>query len=449
MKIVIIGSGEIGFHLSKLLSVEQHDVTVLDHDEKALEILNEACDVLTVKGEATSIEVLLAAGVDKADLIVAATDVDEINMVASLISKRLGAARVIARVRNDELCRPESPLTPSDMGIDVLIHPEHHVALEIVRLIKRASASELVGIADDRLQLIGNRLDSDSPLIKMTLEEFAHNYSSLPFRVVAIIRNGRTLIPFGNNKFNNNDQIFILAEPQNVSRVIAATGRIEKKINSIMIAGCTALGSRITKNLSVENSGWRIKLIESDIERARNCATLFKNVLVIHGDPTDIDLLVSEGVQDTDAFVSVTSDEESNIISCLMAKHLGVKKSIALVSKAEYIPLSQSIGLDSAVNKKLSVTNEIHRQIRQGRVVSNYSPYGSNAEIVELVVADKSKAAGKKISELTLPKTTIIGAVIHGDSVEIATGTTIINAGGHVILFCHPDDLNRVTSYFS
>lgn len=432
-----------------MLSEEQHDVTVLDHEVETLQKVNEYCDVLTVEGEGTSIKDLLAAGADQADLIVAATAVDEINMVIAMITKRLGNPRVIARIRNDELYGPDSPLTPSDMGIDVLIHPEEHVAQEIVRLIKRAAASELVSLADDRLQLIGLRVNETSPLVDQTLEEYAHSFHEVPFRVVAILRRGRTIIPDGTTHFKTNDNIFILARTEDVPKVISSTRFEDKPIKRIMIAGGSTTGKRVTKLLSQENLDWRIKLIEPEYDKSLKLAERFKNVLVLHGEPTDPDLLASEGIMDTDAFISVTPDEESNIISCLMAKHLGVSKTVALVSKAEYIPMSQTIGLDAAVNKKLSVTNEIHRQIREGRVISNYSPYGTDAEIVELQVSEKSKAVGKYVENLKLPDRTIIGAIIQEDGAVIATGRTLINSGDHVIIFCYPGALDSVTNYFA
>lgn len=449
MKIVIIGSGEIGFHLSKLLSEEQHDVIVLDHDSETLRKLNEHCDVLTVEGEATSIKDLLSAGVDTADMIVAATDIDEINIVVAMLTKRLGARRVIARIRNDELNHPDSPLSPSDMGIDVLIHPEQHVAGEIVRLIKRAAASELVSLADDRFQLICIRLDAASPLIGISMEEYANTFRKVSFRVAAILRGGRTIIPDGHSILKNNDHIFIFARTGDVTQIIASTGRKEKKINRIMIAGGSSTGARVTELLSRENVDWRIKLIEPDYERSLKLAQKFRNVLVLHGEPTDPDLLASEGIIDTDAFIAVTLDEESNIISCLMAKHLGVNKTVALVSKAEYIPMSQTIGLDSAVNKKLSVTNEIHRQIRKERVISNYSPYGINAEIMELRVSMQSKAIDKPVEKLNLPQGTIIGGIIHRNNAVIATGKTLVRAKDHIVVFCRPDVADRVASFFS
>ncbi|MGM0739654.1 MAG: Trk system potassium transporter TrkA [Bacteroidota bacterium] len=449
MKIIIIGSGEIGFHLSKLLSDEEHDVTVLDHDTAALRKLNENCDVLTVEGKATSMRALLAAGADQAHMIVAATSVDEVNMVVSMITKRLGAKRVIARIRNDELFNHGSPLKPSDIGIDVLIHPEQHVAAEIVRLIKRAAASDLVSIADDRLQLIGIRLDATSPLLGTTLEQYASHAVDVDFRVVAILRRGRTIIPEGSDSFRENDHIFIMAVKEDVPAVIASTGRKESRIKKIMIAGGTSIGTRVTEMLSRDKGDWRIKLIEPNSEKSLNLAGRLHNALILNGDPTDPDLLVSEGIADTDAFIAVTPDEESNIISCLMAKHLRVSKTVALVSKAEYIPMSQTIGLDAAVNKKLSVTNEIHRQIRQGQVISTYAPYGSEAEIMELRVSEKSRAAGKRIEELKLPKRSIIGGIVQNGNAVVATGQTLIKSGDHIVMFCFPEVLAEVTRYFT
>jgi len=281
------------------------------------------------------------------------------------------------------------------------------------------------------------------------MEQYAASVTDILFRVVAILRGGRTIIPDGSTTFQNNDQIFILARNQDVSRVISTTGRQETKIKRIMIAGGSSIGTRVTDILSRERADWRIKLIEPDPEISLKLAGRFRHVLVLNGDPTDPDLLVSEGIMDTDAFISVTLDEESNIISCLMAKHLGVRKTVALVSKAEYIPMSHAIGLDAAVNKKLSVTNEIHRQIRQGRVLSNYSPYGSNAEIVELRVSKKSRAVGKKVEQLKLPEQTLIGGLVHDNEALIATGKTRICADDHIIIFCNPDSLDMVTNYFS
>ncbi|MEX0686188.1 MAG: Trk system potassium transporter TrkA [Balneolales bacterium] len=448
MKIVIIGAGEIGYHLSALLSEEKQDVTVLDRNSEALNSVAQTCDVLTVVGNAASAQDLLAAGVSDADLVIAATSLDEVNMIASMMSKRLGAKKIIARIRSNEFTDPHSPLKPEDLGIDVMIHPEESVAQEIVQLVKRAAASDVLTLADGKMQLIGLKLEKDSPLVDKTLAMYDKEHPDIVFRVVAIYRGGRTIIPDGTDRLKGNDHVFILAATHAIRDIIKSTGRVERSINRIMIAGGTLVGAHVARLLDKENETWSIKLIEPDEGRSMELATELRNVLVLHGEATDPNLLATEGVMDTDAFISVTDDEESNIISCLMAKHLGVLKTVAMVSKAEYIPLSQTIGLDSAVNKKLSASNEIHRQIRQGKVLAVSSLHGIKAELLELEVSTRSKVINKPIQKIKFPKGCIVGGILRNGEVEVATGKTVITEHDRVIIFCLPQSIEAVTSYF-
>ncbi|MEX2396556.1 MAG: Trk system potassium transporter TrkA [Balneolales bacterium] len=448
MKIVIIGAGEIGRHLSRLLSEEKQDVIVLDRDGEALAEVAASCDVLAREGNAASARDLLAAGVKDADLVIAATSLDEVNMIASMMSKRLGANKVIARIRSDEFTNPDTPLNPEDMGIDVMIHPEQSVAQEIVQLIKRSSASDVLNLADGKMQLVGLRLEKNSPLVGMTLMEYDRGFPNLVFRIVAIYRGGRTIIPDGSDRLLGNDNIFVIARTDTIPDIVKSTGKVEQPITRIMIAGGTKVGSHVARILNKENGRWNIKLIEPSEKGANQLAAELKNILVLHGEATDPDLLAIEGVQDTDAFISVTDDEESNIISCLMAKHLGVRKTVAMVSKPQYIPLSQTIGLDAAVNKKLSASNEIHRHIRQGKVLAVSSLQGIKAELLELEVGSRSKAVGKLIHKIRFPEGCIVGGIIHNGSVEIATGQTIIRKNDRIIVFCLPQSVEAITSYF-
>ncbi|HLR24868.1 MAG TPA: Trk system potassium transporter TrkA, partial [Fodinibius sp.] len=347
MKIIIVGAGEIGYDLASILSQEKHDVIVLDRDKSALDRVTESLDVLCIEGNASSAKDLADAGVKDADIFIAVTSIDEVNMIASMMSKRLGADMVIARVRSNELSRHNAPLKPIDLGIDVLIHPEQSAALEIVRLIKRASASDLIHLADGRMQMIGLRIDNDSPLVGKSLIEYAEEFPDITFRVVAISRNGMTIIPSGSVRIQAYDQIFLIAKTDTIPKVIETTGKPDREINRIMIAGGSPIGAIIARILTKEEKKWNIKLIEPDRDIAEELAKELDEVLVLNGNPTDPDLLATEGITETDAFISVTEDEESNIISCLMAKHLEVRKTVALVSKSDYIPLSKTIGLDA------------------------------------------------------------------------------------------------------
>ena len=450
MKIVIIGAGEIGYDLARTLSVEKHDVTVLDREKSALSKVSESLDVLVIDGNATSVKDLAKTGVSEADILICVTSIDEVNIMSGMIGKRLGAKTVIARVRSNELTDPNSPLSPSDLGIDVMIHPEWSAAQEIVQLLLRSSASDIVNLADNKMQLVGIRLEKNSPLLKKSLNEYAFVYPEYKFRVVAIVRRGRTIIPDGAVRMQEFDQIFLLAKTEDIKDIIKTTGKKETTLNRVMIAGGTPLGAMIAKLLCGDNSKkWSVKLIEPDYDTAEELAIQYKSAMILNGNPTDPDLLVTEGITDMDAFIAVTDDEESNIISCLMAKHLEVKKTVALVSKPDFIPLAQTIGLDAVINKKAAASSEIHRYVRHGHVISVTELRGINAEVIELRAAEKSKITKKPVFKLKIPSGCIIGGVFHNGSVEVATGRTQIQAGDRVIVFCRPESIDDVTKLFN
>jgi len=448
LKILIAGAGEVGFELSKILSEEQHDVTVLDQRQGCLQRVIENLDVLTVQGNATSPHALVEAGAKQADMMVAVTSVDEVNIIASMMAKRLGVKRVIARVRNDELSRKDAPISPSELGIDVLIHPEESAANEIFQLVKRASASDVVSLAENRLQLIGLRVESKSEIANKTLVEVASLLENIDFRVVAISRRGSTIIPRGRNRLIPLDHIFLITRTEHVKKLVMLTGHDDIKLRKVMIAGGSEVGRLLAKKLSTDQKRWQVKLIEPDKELARSIAGAQKEILVLNGDPTDPNLLVIEGVQEMDAFISVTEDEESNIISCLMAKHLEVQKTVALVSKSQYVPLSQTIGIDAIVNVKASASDEIHRQIRQGMMLTVKALTGIKAEVIEVIAGKNCQILNAPIHSLKIPDGIVIGGIVSGDNVEVATGSSVIRKDDRVIIFALPKAIKEVEKIF-
>lgn len=448
MKILIAGAGEVGFELSKVLSEEHHDVTVLDERQSCLQRVIENLDVLTVEGNATSPHALVEAGARQADLMVAVTSVDEVNIIASMMAKRLGVKSVIARVRNQELSRPDAPITPSELGIDVLIHPEESAANEIHQLVKRASASDVVFLADKKLQMIGLRVEAGSEVMNKTLAEFAELYNNLSFRVIAISRRGTTIIPRGNNRMMTLDHIFIITKTEHIQQLVSATGHQNVTLRKVMIAGGSEVGRLLAKKLSADKQKWEIKLIEPNKEVATEIANINRDILVLNGNPTDPNLLVVEGIQEMDAFISVTEDEESNIISCLMAKHLEVKKTVALVSKSQYVPLSQTIGIDAIVNVKASASDEIHRQIRQGMLLTVKALTGIKAEIIEVEAGKNCAILDKPIHSLKIPDGIVIGGILRNGLAEVATGKSIIRKGDRVIILALPQSIKKVEEMF-
>lgn len=448
MKVVVVGAGEVGFDVARLLEMGQHDVVVIDVNADALQHVQERLDVMTIQGNGTSATVLSQAGIREADLLIAVTTIDEVNIIACMMADRLGVGTTVARIRSEELKGEETVLSARDLGIDVVIHPEESAAAEVARLIRRASATDMLTFADGRLHLVGIRLDADAPVIGMSMQELAARAPHIRFRIMAVVRGIRTILPRGREVLRKNDQVFVLSLPKYLPPIIRMMGKSERRLEEIMILGGTKVGAKVALLLS-GIKGLRVKLIEPDRERAERLAEALPHCLVIHGSATDIDLLVTEGLSDMDAFVAVTEDEESNLVTCLLAKHLGVKKTVALLSKAAYIPISQSIGLDAAVSVKLAVSREIMRFLRGKHVLSVATVHGMDAEILEMEADAHSPITRAPLKDLTLPRGILIGAVTSGSHLEIATGDTKIEPKEQAIVFVLPDMIDEVEKLFS
>ncbi len=434
MQAIVIGAGEVGFDVARLLAMEQHDVTVVDIDADTLDAVRNRLDVMTVQGSGTSEEILQQCGVKQADILIAVTTVDEVNLISCMLANRLGVKNTVARVRSDVITSSQSVIQAMDFGIDILIHPEESTAEEVTRLIQRANATDMLTFANGRLNLVGMRLDNQSPAIGMALKDLTGLLPDIPFRVVGISRGMRTVLPRGDTRFQKNDQVFVLARPKHMPHISRKLGKSERKIQRVMILGGSRIGALIAHHLNAMKFK-NIKLVEPDRERAEAVARELSNVLVIHADAADIDLLVTEGLSEMDAFVAVTDDEESNLVACLMAKHLGVKKTVALLSKGAYVPISHAIGLDAAVSKKLAISREILHFLRGKHVLSVATVHGLDAEILEIEARPRSHITRKSLAELNLPVEMIIGAVMRGKDVFVALGDFKIQPGDRVIVF--------------
>lgn len=447
MRVIIVGSGEVGFDVARILSMEQHDVVIIDIDQDALSQARERLDVLTLHGNGTSAAVLEEAGIKNADLMIAVAAVDEVNIISCMMASRFGVKTTVARVRSGELAQSGGILDASDFGIDLIIHPEESASAEVVRLIRRASATDVLNFAGGRLTLVGMRIDKDSPVVGKSLKELSYEYGSTVFLVAAISRGIRTILPVGSEVIRANDQLFILAHPKEISPIIKMVGKHEGKLQQIMILGGNEIGARIASTLASEKNK-RVKLVEPRREVAEKLAEDLGNVLVLHGQGTDIDLLAMEGLGEMDAFVAVTDDEESNLVTCLLAKHLGVHKTVALLSKGAYIPISQTIGLDAAVSAKLAVSREILRYLRGKHVLSVATIHGLDTEILEIEAQPRSKVTKGPLSELKLPRGLIIGAVITQKKTTIATGSTEVAPGNRVLVFVMPRLVDEAQQWF-
>lgn len=461
MRAIVVGAGDVGYDVARLLSLQRHDVTVVDTRPARVAQVREALDVMAITGSGTSAAVLREARVETADLVVAVTDIDEVNVIAAMLAERIGrpggATTTIARVRSDEFTGTGAVLTLGDFGIDHVIHPEQTTANEILALLRRAAATDVLPFCDGAVELVGLRLERGAPLSGTTLQELDAR-SALPFRVMGIVRGMRSLVPSGAEKVVGGDQVFVLAPSGRVAEVARLFGKADARLRRAIVLGGSAVGARVAAGLLARtrrDGGMDVTLVEADRARAEALAETLEGALVLHGDPSDLDLLAREGLAEADAVVAVTPDEESNLVACLMAKHLGVRKTVALLSKSAYIPISQSIGLDAAVSQKLAVSREVLRFVRGAHVRSVATVQGLDAEIVELVADAGAPITRARLAAQKLPRGLLVGAVVRphpdgrGAEVEVATGATLIAAGERAVVFATPERVAAVEPLFT
>lgn len=445
MRIVIAGMGDVGYHLARQLSNEAHDIIAIDNNSDRLSYTESMSDILAITGSSTSIKILQDAKVEKADLVVAVTSSEEVNIATCILAKKLGAKKTVARIGNAEYLEPNIDISFTELGIDFMIYPEELAAVEVVNLILRTAATDVLEFENGQLSVVGLRLDKSAPVLHKTMIETAKEYQISDFRIVAIYRNFKTIIPAGNDRFLPNDQIFVITRPDGMETILKLSGKENIKFDNIMILGGGKIGKRVAKLLE---DTMRVKLIESNEDKSFELADYLTKTLVIKGDGRDIDLLAQEGIVDMDAFIALTNDAETNIITSLMAKHLGVTKTIALVDKADYIPLTQTIGLDSLINKKLIAANNISRFIRKGEIVAIASLEGIDAEVLEFIAQPNSLITKKKIKDLNFPRGAIIGGVVRDGSSFITIGDSQIRDNDKVVVFSLPSAIKKVEKFF-
>lgn len=445
MKIVIAGAGDVGTHLARLLSYEKKEITIIDLSAERLQKIANQIDVAVVRGSATSYRVLKDAGTQEADLFIAVTESEEVNLATTIIAKKLGAKRTIARIANEEFMRDRQTLDLKDIGIDELISPESLAAREVKRLMRIAAVTDSFEFDQGLLSLIGITIDHQSTLVDQPLAETAKLNPRNSFIIVAILRGSRTIIPNGSTVLQVNDHVYFIAQPNGIDLVLDLTGKKDIEINNMMILGGGKAGYHTARKLSQD---YKVKLIERNKDKCFNLADNLPDTLVINGDGRNVELLEEEGLADMDAFVALTGDSETNIISCLVAKDRGVKKTVALVENADYIQLSQNIGVDTMINKKLIAANFIFRYIREGDVISIAGIHGVEAEILEYEVNDNCKIANRRLRNLEFPKEAVIGGVIRNQKGYIALGNFEFENNDRVVVLSKPEALNDVEAFF-
>lgn len=446
MRIVIAGAGEVGTHLAKLLANENHEIVLIDPEEAYLKPIDSSLDLLTYEGSATSIRLLQDILRKKTDLFIAVTHYEDTNITAAILAKRFGAIKTIARIDNLDYLEHSTVDFFNSVGVDSLIYPELIAAREVLGLLHETGTSEFMEFSGGKLALFVQRLDENAPILNKTLREIAITHRTEKYRAVAIKRNEVTIIPRGNEQFMLGDMVFVISTREGIDEMMKTSGRKNFEANSIMILG----GSRIGKHVALYmQKTAQVKLIDADIRKCEELAEILDNTMIINGDGRNVELLEQEGITGTDAFVAVTGNSETNILSCLLAKKMGVKRTIAEVENMEYINLAENTGIDTIINKKISAASRIFRHTTNPNVTQVKYMTGTDAEVLEFVVPPRARITKGTLRSIDFPKDAIVGGGTRDGEPFIATGDTIIRANDKVVVFTLPSAFEKVSKYFT
>ncbi len=446
MKIIIAGDGEVGHYLAQALSKGDHLITMLTRDEDLLQSIEAHEDVLAVEGDSTSISVLKSANIKKTDLLISVLHDEKINIITALLGKKLGAKKVVARVNNMEYLSNQNQAMFYDMGIDALVCPEDIAAKEVIDLLKQTAATEIFDFSEGKLSLFMIKLDENATVVNKTLNEIANEYPDLHFRAVALHRDGETIIPKGDDIFRAKDMSYVITKPEGLDALLKLGGKKKIDIRNVMIIGGGRVGRTVARILEHKMN---IKILEKDKNKAFQLTNLLDTALVINGDARNIQTLEDEDIVGMDAFVALTNNSETNILSCLHARKFGVKRTIALVENIDYIDLAQNVGIDTIVCKKLSTASNIIRYTIAAEVTSIKCLSGINAEVLEFVAKPHSPVTKKPIRDLNFPKGAIIGGIVRGKDSYIAVGDFLIRENDKVVVFSLPQAIHKAGDFFN
>lgn len=445
MKIIIAGAGEVGFHLAKMLTNEAQDLYIIDQNIERLQYVQNHIDVIGIKGDATSLGVLKEAKISSCDLLIAATSIEEINMLICMIGKKLGAKKTIARLTNYETSLNELETFFKEMGVDTIISPVELASKEIQRLVNQSLFTDDYEFENGKLSVFGIAIGNNSQLINKSIVDTSYLNPNQSFKPLVFLRQGKTLMVQADSVLKENDIVYFIATPDGIKEVTNICGQDCYEIKNIMILGASRIAVLTAELLEKK---YNVTLIEENKIRAEEVAEKLKKTLVINADGRDVSILEEENLDDMDAFIALTGNSETNIITSLVAKSHGVRKTIARVENMDYINLSQNIGIDTLINKKIIAANEIIKYIRKGEVQAIANLHGVDAEIIEFKVKANTKITSKPLRELKLPKSVNVAGIIRNNKGFIPFGDFQIQEGDKAVVFVQNKDIEDIEEFF-
>ena len=437
MKIIILGAGQVGTSTAEILAKEDNDITLIDNVASQVEGLQDRLDIRTIVGSASHPSVLEQAGGPDADLILAVTDKDEVNMAACQVAYTLfRTPKKIARIRSVEYLTHTEIFSDESIPVDVIISPEQLITQHVLHLIEYPGALQVVDFAGGKIQLVGLKAYHGGPLVGRELRTIREDLPTVEARVAAIYRHDRPIIPEGNTIIEPNDEVFIVAAAPHIPIVMSEFCAVEAPGQNIMLVGAGKIGLQLARSL--EQNNYQVKLVEHGAERARQVAEQLDATIVLRGDAADEDLMLQENIDATDVFCSLTNDDEANILSAMLAKRLGAHRAMALINRSAYVDLIESSVLDVAISPSLITVGSLLTHVRRGDTIAVHSLRRGAAEAIETIAhgdATSSSVVGRRIEEIALPSGTRVGALLRNQEVIIPHHDTVIEAEDHVILF--------------
>lgn len=443
MRVIIVGAGEVGFNTALMLSREEHDVVLIEQDETLVERATEQLDALTIQGNGASPRLLAEAGVKKSDLLIATTNSDEVNIIACLAAKAQGVPRTVARLHNPDYYDPREPIERDMFKIDFVIHTEQMAAEEIREALLVPGATNVETFAEDRIEVAEVILNAGSPIVGLPVRDIELPEQSL---IVGIVRNGEALVPRGDTVLGARDHVFLIGEQRHIGRIVGAVTTDTATVREVMIFGGGRIGLRLA--LALEQVGISVKVIERDEARARYVASQLNKGLVLHEDGTSQDLLLQEGIDRMDAFVAATGDDRANLLAAMYARRLGARQTIAGISRGEFAPLADALGVDITISPRLLAAGAILRFVRRGDVVA-VTLLESGAEMMELRVPQGSQVAGRPLSKVGFPQGALVGAILREGKVIIPSGREAMKPGDDAVVFTLQEDVSKVERLFA
>ncbi|MBI1261754.1 MAG: Trk system potassium transporter TrkA [Rhizobiales bacterium] len=451
MKVIICGAGQVGYGIARQLAAENNDVTVIDRSAQLVQSISDTLDVRAIVGHGAHPDVLEKAGAQDADMIIAVTFYDEVNMTACQVAHSLFRVPTkIARIRSQSYLEPgfQDLFSQENMAIDVIISPELEVGRAVLRRLAVPGAFDILIFAEGKVQVVGVTVEEDCPIINTPLRQLTDLFPDLKARVVGISRKGKLFVPRSDDQMLVGDEVYFVADVRDVRRTLGIFGHEEQEARRIVILGAGNIGLYVARQLELNQPGTRVKVIERDHDRAIFAADQLKRTIVLQGDGLDPDLLEEVGIADTEALVALTNDDQANILACVLGKRDGCSRTMSLINNQTYMPLMRPLGIDAFINPRATTVSNVLQHVRRGRIRGLQSVHDGDAEVIEAEALETSTLVGKPLREVDLPEGILVGSISRDGEIIIPRGDTEILAGDHVVLFARSDQVKKVERMF-